>query len=165
MKDAKAVATATSRKQDELMKDAKAVAAAISRKQDELLRGTIASDPSSLKAMFHPEFVSHGGFDKRQETPPPWHSADDELAGLSTLKIESNEIKKSQVIPFAQVAIATGVAHTKGTFDGKDISGVYQFIQVWTLNPARIQAGMTSFAEATESDLMLAACVNLPDAV
>jgi hypothetical protein len=163
MKDNKAVAEAVSSKQDELMKDVKAVEAAVRRKQDELLRGSIASDPSSLKGMYHPEFKSVGGFDKSQKTPPPWHSEDDELAGLLTLKIESNEIKQSQVISFGQFAIATGVAHTKGTYDGKDISGVYQFIQMWTLNPAQIQAGMT-LAEATESDLVLAACINLPDA-
>jgi len=139
-----------------MRKNAKRAAAAVSRKNDELISRTIAGDARGLKAMplFHPEFVAVST-DGKQTT------AADELAGLSNLKLESNIIKKYQVTIVGQFAIARGVAHTKGTYKGRDISGVHPFIQVWAVNPARIKAGVTSFAAAEESDMMLVASVNL----
>jgi hypothetical protein len=137
-----------------MKEDAKRAAAAVTKKHDELISRTLAGDASKLKELFHPEFVAVDP-DGTQTT------ADEELAGLSTLKLESNEVKKYRVITVGQFAIATGVAHTKGTYRGKNVTGVHPFVQLWALNPARAEAGVRSFAEATADDMMLMASVNM----
>jgi ketosteroid isomerase-like protein len=137
-----------------MKEDAKRATQAVTKKHDELISLTMAGDTKKLAAMFHPEFVAVST-DGKQTT------AQDEISSLGKLKLESNEIKNYNVITFGQFAIATGVAHTKGTYNGKDISGAHKFFQVWGLNPARAQSGATSFAAAASADMMLMASVNL----
>lgn len=135
--------------------DAKRAQLAVTKKHDELISRTIAGDAKALTSMFHPEFVA-------VDTEGNQTTSDQELQNLGKLKLESNEIKKYEVITVGQFVIAKGVAHTKGTYDGKDISGVHRFFQIWGVNPAQTQAGGADARSfAAEESMMLMASVNM----
>lgn len=121
----------------------------VTSKHSQLIKSTLAGDEKSAAAMFHPDFIA-------VDVEGNKSTAAEELENLRSgrLKIESNEIEKYEVHPFGpHLAIATGVARTKGTFDGKDISGTYRFHQLWAVNS-------TSQFGAVSSDMSMVASFN-----
>lgn len=123
----------------------------VNTKHEELLRHTLAGDAKSLAAasLFHPDFIA-------VDTQGNQTTAKEELDNITSgrLKLESNVIEKYNIYPFGpQLAIASGVAHAKGTFDGKDISGTYRFFQLWAVSSP-------SQFSATSTEMTLVASVN-----
>lgn len=112
----------------------------VKTKHEELIRAASLGDADRAAAVLHSDFISintDGTITTRAQ----------ELANINPNKsaIELNVIEKFEVHPIgSNMAIATGVARTKGTFEGKDVSGTYTFRQVW----------------ATNSPMMMMACFN-----
>jgi hypothetical protein len=104
---------------------------AVTTKHEELIRHTLVGDAKRVATVFHPDFIAVDSDGNRT-------TAEQELASLNSgrLKLESNVVEKFEVHPFGRLAVATGVARTKGTYDGKDISGTYSFHQLWAVNSA-----------------------------
>lgn len=120
----------------------------VKAKHEELIRQTLSGNATLLPRLFHPDFICVG-------TQGNITTAKEEMENLtnSRLKLESNTVEKYDVYPFgSQMAIAVGVARTKGTYDGKDISGTYKFFQLWVVSSPSLNGDA--------EDMALAASVN-----
>lgn len=125
---------------------------AVTTKHSDLIKHTLSGNIQQIESLLHPDFVAVDSSGNKT-------TRDQELATVKSgkLKIESNEITNLQVHPFGpNLAIVTGVAHTKGTFEGKSISGTYHFHQLWATNPAG--GGITK--AATASSMAMVASFN-----
>lgn len=133
----------------------------VTTKHTQLIRATMAGDIKSIEPLLHPNFMgvdSFGNMTTREQ----------EMAQVASgkLKLISNEISDYHVFPFGPtMAMATGVARVKGTFEGKNISGTYNFHQVWANVSSAV--GFTATAWTT-TDMAIAASFNgafTPEAV
>jgi len=119
----------------------------LSELNTQLQKATVSSDAKAFGALLHEDWFTvdaDGGITEKNK----------EVEGLARSAVSVDyEISDLKVQNYGKnIAVVTGVTRTKGSFEKRDVSGKYRFLQVW--------ADAGSVGVANSSEWLMLACIN-----